>query len=561
MDVAQNFLHERSALLVKLLAVPVTLYLFLRVFVALRWRLASLRTLPGPPSSSLIWGNLKEILAESPGAPHLRWGKQYGKVLRYHGMLGDSRLLVMDPVSLHHILTSKGYEYPKPNEMRGDLKRMFGDGILFAEGDDHRRQRKIMNPAFSAGHLKQLVPTFFDKTMKLRDQWFDLLAAGKHDDAQPFPKGMEAEGEVEKDGVVIDILKSLNKVTLNIIGVTGFGYEFDALENDDSPLYHAFRTMFPMTRPASPSRFMLFIMVLRMYAPFLLRMFPTEVGRQMNAATESLKMQGMKLIEERKEEVLQEKGGRDLISLLIRANVEAKKKGDKKAFITDAELLGQVMTFLLAGHETTSTTATFMLHYLSLHPAVQSKLRAEILASRASITPDSDPEILNALPYLDACCREVLRLRSPVSTTFRSAAHDDVVPMSDGSSFRITKGRQIVIGIDGFNRAERVWGNDAEVFRPERWLEGEAGKSDGVTTGVFAGLLTFLEGPRSCIGYRFAIWELKAIIFNLIAEFEFSPRSKDTEVEARSMLVTRPRIVGEPELGTRLPLRVRKYVG
>lgn len=182
----------------------------------------------------------------------------------------------------------------------------------------------------------------------------------------------------------------------------------------------------------------------------------------------------------------------------------------------------------MAGHETTSTFLTWTLYRLATNLEVQRKLRDEIHAARRRATEhNGDDELgaddLMALPYLDAVVREVGRLDPPVASTVRMCTNDDVLPLSqpfttpDGKthdSMAIKKGQGIFISIAAYNSSPAIFGDDAHVFRPERWAELDARKAtDNVqTTGVWSPLLTFLAGPRSCIGYKFALLELKACV-------------------------------------------------
>lgn len=244
---------------------------------------------------------------------------------------------------------------------------------------------------------------------------------------------------------------------------------------------------------------------------------------------------------------------------------------DAKNSMSDIELQGQMTTFILAGHETTSTALTWTLWTLSRHLASQSKLRLEIRTALRTALSEGRDELtadeLSGLEYLDAVCREILRLESPVTATIRSSSIHDTVPLATPvknnktgkmmDSFKVVPGQTIFMSVTAVNKDKRVYGDDAEVFRPERWLEagGMAGKGSGV--GVWSGLLTFLAGPRACIGYKFALLELKAILLVLIDTFEFDERSPDLPIERRATIVMRPLIVGEEELGFRMPLRVK----
>jgi len=190
----------------------------------------------------------------------------------------------------------------------------------------------------------------------------------------------------------------------------------------------------------------------------------------------------------------------------------------------------EIPTFLVAGHETTSTATTWALYALTQSPGIQVKLRHELLS-----TPTDNPSMdeLNDIPYLDAVVREALRLYAPVPLTLRVAVKDDILPL--GSPVRTTKGdlldsiqfvvgrllevetliplcsvrkgQTITIPISAINRSQKIWGPDAKEFKPERWLESKLPEAVSTIPGVWGNMLTFLGGPRACIGYRFSLIE------------------------------------------------------
>lgn len=189
-------------------------------------------------------------------------------------------------------------------------------------------------------------------------------------------------------------------------------------------------------------------------------------------------------------------------------------------------------TFILAGHETTSTALTWVLHFLTRNKDVQDKLRAELRKARihsTAATPGEGPSLnldaLNALPYLDAVTREILRLRPPVPNTIRESSHDAVVPLAaplkDGSSqLFVPAGTTLFLSIINANCSNELWGDDADDFRPERWSGGQDGlpkraREEVSQYALWGTQLTFLGGPRACVGYRFALAEFKVRVTSI----------------------------------------------
>ncbi|KAI0733920.1 cytochrome P450 [Fomitopsis betulina] len=183
--------------------------------------------------------------------------------------------------------------------------------------------------------------------------------------------------------------------------------------------------------------------------------------------------------------------------------------------------------FLTAGYETTSTGAMWTIYALTQNPNVERRLLEELNAVQTDF-PNMDE--LQILPYLDAVVREALRLHAPLPSTLRVAVEDDVIPLNkafvdhDGhlcDRIEIAAGTTIDVPILALNRAESPWGDDALEFRPERW-DSLPQVVNGIPK-VWSNIMTFIGRPRACIGYRFAMLEIKALIFVLLRAFRFGP--------------------------------------
>jgi cytochrome P450 len=199
----------------------------------------------------------------------------------------------------------------------------------------------------------------------------------------------------------------------------------------------------------------------------------------------------------------------------------------------------QVMTFLGAGHDTTATGVAWTIHMLALHPAMQDRLREEIQAFMPFLFDpnwcfdalEADETDIDGLPYLENVCRESLRYIPPIPMTVREAVKDDVV---DG--FDIPKGTVVYMFANAINRMEWFWGHNADEFDPDRW---ELLPETAVTNSY----MTFLQGPRGCLGRRFAEVEMKVLVSVMLSQWEFSRAdlSEDPEDWKMWRLVLRPR--------------------
>ncbi|KLO13377.1 cytochrome P450 [Schizopora paradoxa] len=519
-----------------------------RILTFWTWSYSSpLRDIPGPKRTSLLLGNLEEIRRSESSVLHEEWVKKYGKVVVYKGFMNMDRIYTMDTRALNHVLTHS-IDYQKPYEAREGLSRLLGDGILVTEGEKHRQQRRVMNPSFGPPSIRNLTPIFFQKAQQLRDIWADQLP--------------ESGGSRR-----IEVLSWLSRATLDIIGLAGFNYRFDSLNVNEKPtdLNLAFQTLFRADADLSP------LLILQIFIP-ILREIPTHRRRQEIKAKAAMRRIAKELVDERKKAFTNEKkdiekdsdnlNENDLLSVLIKANMDPDIPESQR--MTDEDVLSQIPTFLVAGHETTSVETMWCLYALSKRPDLQARLREELL-SVPTDTPSMDE--LQALPFLDAVVRETLRVHPAVPATSRVAKKDDIIPLNEPfvdkhgklrSEIPIRKGESFFIPIVAINRWSEIWGADALEFNPDRWAN--IPESTTSIPGVFANLLSFLGGPRSCIGYRFALVEMKALLFTLIRSFEFELGIPDAELEKRSTVVTRPYLKSEKRGKAQMPLLVKAYV-
>lgn len=195
----------------------------------------------------------------------------------------------------------------------------------------------------------------------------------------------------------------------------------------------------------------------------------------------------------------------DIISVALRSCV-----------FTNKNLVDHMMTFLAAGHGTTSHALQWSVFTLCKHHDVQKRLRDEVRSRIPSISDTESTvsaEDIEGVPYLHAFCMEVMRFYPSIPSTVREAACDTKV-----TGYSIPRRTQFVIPIGIINRDGDLWGRTADSFDPDRWMgEGKANNTGGVRNHF--GFLTFLHGPRSCIGSGFARAELACLVAALVGRF------------------------------------------
>ncbi|KAJ6619284.1 cytochrome P450 [Mycena sp. CBHHK59/15] len=502
-----------------------------------------LRDLAGPKSPNLLLGHFRQLLSDA--SLTRKWREEFGPNFQFRGLFNQRELYISDPKALNYIVVNS-YIFQKPPLVRRNLSHLLGNGLLSVEMDEHKRQRRILNPAFGVAQIRDLTETFVEKSVQLRDVWAREIAE---------------DGKSKR----IDVLSWLRKMTLDVIGQAGFNYQFGAMQPKGKP--NELNEVFTQLFHSGQSKTLVVVRVAQASLP-ILRFLPMPGGRVFQDAKSKMLAIGSELLAQSKVSVKAAgestmAGRRDLLSILVKANMATDIPGDQR--LSDADVIAQVPTFFTAGHETTSTATAWALHGLSINQAAQERLRDELL--RVS-TDNPKMDELNALPYLESVVRETMRAYSPVAFTGRMAMADDMLPLSKPyidtkgrkhDTLTIRKGQRIHISIAALHLDEDIWGKDALDFVPDRW--DNTPEAARAIPGVWANLFTFLAGSHHCIGSRFTLVEMKALLFTLVRAFEFERAVPEGGIGRTATPVQRPVVLSEVEKGSQMPLIVRPYRG
>jgi len=470
-------------------------------------------------------------------------------LIRYRGLFNQERLLVTSPKALSEVLVTHSYDFQKPSSLTWSIGRILGIGLVIAEGNEHKIQRKNLNPAFAFRHVKDLYPVFWEKGVE-----------GMHAIAEVVRAGLEARksGRDEEEGgddgtVVLELGNWASRTTLDIIGVAGMGRDFGSIKDPTNELSQTYQKLFRPSRSAQ-----ILALIGLFLPPWLVGMLPVKRNGDVRAAAAYIRSVCRDMIREKRERLLANgKTSSDDVDIL---SVAIESGG-----FTEENLVDQMMTFLAAGHETTSTSLQWAVYMLCLFPEVQAKLRAEVRANLPR--PESGKAItaldIDRLPYLAAVCNEVLRYYSPVPMTIRETVTDTTV-----TGVRVPRGTRVIVSAWATNKDVLLWGPDATKFNPDRWLAGADG-GNGNGSGNFKGnpnsggatsnyaFLTFLHGPRSCIGQGFAKAEFACVLASWIGRFEFSLKNREEYDEGN--MVIKGGITARPAKG--LWVKVREVDG
>ncbi|KAK1451701.1 cytochrome P450 [Colletotrichum melonis] len=505
---------------------------------------SSLRSLPGPKGDHWLMGQYPRIMREPTGVPMIEWINTipHEGIIRYRGLFNQERLLITSPKALAEVLVTHNYDFKKPGAVRSSIGRILGIGVLLAEGDDHKVQRKNLMPAFAFRHVKDLYPLFWSKAC----EGVQAITDAVH--AEATKSATEGLTDPEKAALgpntaVLEIGNWASRTTLDIIGMAGMGRDFGAIRDPANPLNQTYQHVF------KPSRQAQVLAVLGLLLPGnLVHHLPLQRNGDIAKAANTIRATCRELIREKKEKLERKQlTDIDILSVALESGC-----------FTEDNLVDQMMTFLAAGHETTASAMMWAIYCLCLNPEVQSRLRLEI---RERLPTPGTPGDITALdidhmPYLNAVCNEVLRYYSPVPMTLREAAVDTVI---DGN--KVPKGTRIMLCPWATNKDTSLWGADAGRFNPNRWLpsrDGDAAETkktanSGGATSNYA-FMTFLHGPRSCIGQGFAKAEFACILASWIGRFEFSLKNKE-EYDEKNMTI-KGGVTARPSKGLHVYVKV-----
>ncbi len=372
-------------------------------------------------------------------------------------------------------------------------------------------QRKNLMPAFAYRHVKNLYPVFWSKAAEVTQ----AMTKKVQDTAA-------SSDEKEAPSSVIEVAEWCSRATLDIIGVAGLGHDFGVIQNPEVELNQTYQKIFVPSRQAQ------FLGILNLMFPsWLVSNLPLKRNGLIEESAETIKKTCRLLIREKKAKLEnKEVTGVDILSVAL-----------ESGGFSEEDLVNQLMTFLAAGHETTASGTTWAIYLFCKHPEIQRRLREEIRANLPSIN-DAEKQItandIDRLPYLHACCNEVLRLYPPVPNLVRDTARDTTIV-----GHPIPAGTRVMLVPWAINHSKALWGPEASEFNPNRWLGPGKANSGGAESNY--AFMTFLHGPRSCIGQGFARAEFACLVAALVGRFEMALEEADYVPEVKGGVTARPK--------------------
>ncbi|KAJ5941769.1 cytochrome P450 monooxygenase [Penicillium verrucosum] len=463
-----------------------------------------LKQIQTPPDRHWLRGNGESIFIDTPFEPMKKWAHNMPNdgLIRYYIVGNLERVFPTSTAALREILVNKAYDFAKPRTIQQFLYPIVGHGLLLAEGEEHKVQRKSLMPAFSYRHIKDLYPIFWAKSSEM---------------VKRIEQDLQHRGPAEDN--TIQVSNWVGRAALDIIGVAGMDQDFDSLRNPSGKLNKSYHKVFTM--PSFGTKMLLLLGIIIGDITWVQKL-PTKRNNDIQDGRQTIRDVARQMIREKREN-LKNTGSQtsvDIISVAI--------AGDST--FDEEKLVDQLMTFLAAGHETTASAMQWAVYTLSNKPEIQTRLREEIRANLPSIFVESPEQIdavtIDNLPYLHAVCNEILRFHPSVPNTNRVALKDTTLVGKP-----IPKGTTIVLAPEVINKLEGLWGPDAAEFNPDRFMGPGMANTGGATSNY--ALLTFLHGPRRCIGHGFAKGELACLLAATVGRFKFELKYPDAKLEVR----------------------------
>jgi cytochrome P450 len=492
------------------------------------WKFAQnllLLDFPGPIPYPIV-GNILSLIAQGnvqESTRHLC--KTYGPAVEIILMDGSRAVIVNDPLFCKTAIKSMDrgdLEGPNDhlNKFRENLLwfKIFSlKGLdLFSRSDkigDWKTRRRILQPAFDQRHVRAMQKDINESIGSLLDKL--------------------AQTAVDNDGG-FDVTPILEDFGLEVLCKTSLGFHNDLIHDDSSRWLIDHMKL--ATHLFSEYFFDPFVWLkIKVLAP--IGVFPVE--NQRHAGGNRFRQFATALFE--KEKTRQNKEGsskENLMSILFSISKEHMSDG-----FDDDAIVDEVVSFMFAGHDTTSTTLSVFLHYLATYPVVQMKLHAHIDEALKGTNGDDFGDILkeHPLPFLSACIRESQRLQ-PVAPILPRRIQEDI-PISKhllgGETGKVVrKGSKVFVPCFLLHRDETVY-PDPELFQPERWIEGD-GSLKPVTPGYF---YAFGGGPKMCVGIQLAEKNLRMTSLGILSKFKVEPAANGIDLKIIDAFVTGPEYV------------------
>ncbi|KAJ7577838.1 cytochrome P450 [Mycena floridula] len=442
--------------------------------------------IPQPPSIPFL-GNVSYLDKEVPTRGFHKLAKQFGEIYQLN-LVG--RMVIF--ASSHALVNELSDDSRFRKSVGGALKEtrtLLNDGIFTAFNDE---------PSWAVAH-RLLVPAF--GVMAVRDMFDDM-----HDVCNELIETWKRLGPK----AVIDPTEGLTRLALETIGLCAMSYRFDSFYGDDQPALVGAVHDFLLECNNRANR------------PRIVQALMREANAKYQADIDLLRGTAHKIMAERRA-CPSDKD--DLLNTMLKH--KDSKTGE---CIPDESIVDNLLTFLISGHETTSSTMSFALYYLLKHPECMMRLQDEV--DEVIGDQPAQHEDLNRMPYLTAFLRETMRLQPTAAIRVVYPLEDTII--AQGKYF-LKGGSPVALQIWDSHRDVEVWGPDAEQFHPERMLDG---KFEQLPPNAWQ---PFGAGRRRCLGRVFSWQQMCLALSTIVQKFDLCMVDPTYTLELKQTMTIKPR--------------------
>ncbi|CAF1013706.1 unnamed protein product [Adineta steineri] len=437
-------------------------------------------------SPHFLFGNVIQsgfVYGRSRAQIFEEYKQRYGDIFQF--FFGPIRLIVVsNTTDVQHIFTHRNI-YEQGYLFTEQFSVLFPSGFITLTGSKHKRHAAIAMPLFRRARIIDNFDLIVDCTDKLLSNW--RISSSQH--------------------IHCDIVAQCQNLLLQIFGLISFDYDLEALDQDDPSKNELTKALHDFMSACE----------LVLVAPRILGVMYTKLSRRHRRAKSIITRYIYQMIDNEmtaSEESRAQRKRTCLIASLIASlqedeEMEAKKSENEKKGLSRAEVLQEMLAFMIAGFETTSTALAWFIHFMSKYPHVQQKIKEELIKTGGE--QDLTLNRLDSLVYLDCAINESLRYAPPADGTMRTLIADDRLPEC---GIHLHKGDNIFIPFYNLAHDERYWSIDPKLFYPERFL------NEDKNHHLYA-LIPFGSGHRQCIGQDLARFELKVIIARMMQQVTF----------------------------------------
>jgi cytochrome P450 len=442
--------------------------------------------LPAPPGWPIA-GNLFQL---KPDRIHLileEWARKYGAFYRLSAA-GKKALIVADHAGIMHVLKERPATFRRSKTIESVMEDMGVTGLVSAEGEHWKRQRRLSMQAFNPAHLRNFFPQVVKVTRRLLTRWKTAAASRS----------------------MVDVQRELSRYATDVTGGLAFGTDVNTIEGSSDVVHHLNR-IFPMSHR-------------RVNTPIpYWRYLKLPADRSFDRALHGLHLAVDEFIAQARARMRADARLLEHPANLIEALVAARDAPDSG--FSDDDVFGNVFSTLLAGADGTANTIAWVVYFLCESPAWQRivQTEADALLGEQDVLHDFDA-FSTPFPNTDAVIQETMRLKP----AFPILLHEANVDTSIGN-VRVPAGTIIVLLLRMIGLDPAVF-PDAGEFSPTRWLQPGADRTY---------LVPFGSGPRMCVGRPLAMQELKMIATMVARNFTVT-RTDAAPVEERLEFSMRP---------------------